>query len=162
ARWLLKMGRRSDAQETLVKVEGPEFGPEALAGIEADLEVEAREGEATWSDVFAKGLRRPLTIGIGLAILQQVTGINAIIYSANEIFADAGFTTAAEQAKATLYAVGLVNFLATFIAIAWVDRLGRRPLLFAGLIGMGVSLSAVGISFLLFSTQSAGDTSVST
>jgi MFS family permease len=80
-----------------------------------------------------------------------VTGINAIIYYANEIFAAAGFTTAEAQAKATLYAIGLVNFLATFIAVAWVDRFGRRPLLFAGLVGMGVSLTMVAVSFAFFS-----------
>jgi MFS family permease len=55
--------------------------------------------------------------------------INAIIYYANEIFAEAGFTIAEQQAKATLYAVGAVNVLATLIAAAWVDRFGRRPLL---------------------------------
>ena len=114
----------------------------------------------SWSEVFSKRLRRPLSIGIGLAVFQQITGINAIIYYANEIFARAGFTTAEEQAKATLYAVGLVNVLATLIAIAWIDRLGRRPLLFAGLTGMAISLAMVGISFVAFSNTPTGATSV--
>ena len=99
-------------------------------------------------------------IGIGLAVFQQVTGINAIIYYANEIFERAGFTTAQEQAKATLYAVGLVNVLATLIAIAWIDRLGRRPLLFAGLTGMAVSLAMVGVSFVAFSNTPDGPSTV--
>jgi MFS family permease len=85
--------------------------------------------------------------------------INAIIYYANEIFAEAGFTTAEEQAKATLYAVGLTNVLATLIAVAWVDRFGRRPLLFTGLVGMAVSLAAVGFSFAILETEPAGETS---
>ncbi len=114
----------------------------------------------SWGEVFSKRLRRPLSIGIGLAVFQQVTGINAIIYYANEIFARAGFTTAQEQAKATLYAVGLVNVLATLIAIAWIDRLGRRPLLFAGLTGMAVSLAMVGVSFVAFSNTPSGPTTV--
>src|SRR5262249_46363675 len=101
--------------------------------------------------VFSPSLRRALKVGLGLAIFQQITGINAIIYYANEIFARAGFTTAAQQSKATLYAIGLVNVLATFVAVAWVDRFGRRPLLLTGLVGMGVSLAAVGFAFASFS-----------
>jgi len=153
ARWLLKMGRRDDARASLVKIDGPEVADTELATIEADLEAEALEGQASWSEVFSPALRGALWVGIGLATLQQVTGINAIIYYANEIFAEAGFTTAEQQAKATLYAVGAVNVLATFIAVAWVDRFGRRPLLFTGLIGMTVSLAAVGVSFAALDTQ---------
>ena len=132
-----------------------------LATIEADLEREAAEGEASWGEVFSPGLRRALGVGLGLAVFQQITGINAIIYYANEIFAEAGFTTAQEQAKATLWAVGVVNFVATFIAVAWVDRFGRRPLLFTGLVGMGLSLAAVGWSFAVLETSPANATSAS-
>ena len=110
--------------------------------------------------MFSPGLRRPLTIGITLSVIQQVTGINAIIYYANDIFARAGFTTAQSQAKATLYAVGLVNVLATFIAVACVDRFGRRPLLLAGLVGMTVSLGAVAVAFAGFDNTAGSSTSV--
>ncbi len=147
ARWLLKMGRRDEARASLVKVDGPEVADVELAQIEADLVAEQREGQASWGEVLSPSLRRALWVGIGLAVLQQVTGINAIIYYANEIFAEAGFTTAEQQAKATLWAVGVVNVLATLIAVAWVDRFGRRPLLLTGLVGMTVSLGAVGLSF---------------
>jgi sugar porter (SP) family MFS transporter len=159
ARWLLKVGRRDKARESLVKVDGPEAADEELATLEANVEAEAKEGEATWSEVFSPGLRRALWVGVGLAAFQQITGINAIIYYANEIFAEAGFTTAQAQAKATLYAVGLVNVLATLIALAWVDRFGRRPLLLAGLVGMTVSLAAVGVSFATLSTTAESETS---
>src|SRR6185295_5501474 len=91
---------------------------------------------------------RPLMVGIGLAVFQQITGINAIIYYADKIFAAAGFSTPADQASATTWAIGGVNVLATFIAVAYVDRFGRRPLLLAGLVGMAVSLTTVGIAFL--------------
>ena len=110
-------------------------------------------------EVFSPSLRRALWVGVGLAVLQQVTGINAIIYYANEIFAEAGFTTAEQQAKATLYAVGTVNVLATLIAVAWVNRFGRRPLLLTGLVGMTVSLAAVGGSFAALENQPEGATS---
>lgn len=92
--------------------------------------------------------RAPLKIGIGLAIFQQVTSINAIAYYADTIFAAAGFTSVAGQTAATTWAIGGVNVLATLIAVAFVDRLGRKPLLVAGLIGMAVSLTVVGIAFM--------------
>jgi sugar porter (SP) family MFS transporter len=153
ARWLLKMGRRDEARASLVKVDGADVADEHLATVEADLEAEALEGQASWGEVFSPTLRRALWVGVGLAVFQQVTGINAIIYYANEIFAEAGFTTAEQQAKATLYAVGATNVLATLVAVAWVDRFGRRPLLFTGLVGMTVSLAAVGLSFAALENQ---------
>jgi sugar porter (SP) family MFS transporter len=159
ARWLLKMGRRDDARASLLKVDGPGVADEELATLERDLEVELREGQASWGEVFGPTLRRALWVGIGLAVFQQITGINAIIYYANEIFAEAGFTTAEQQAKATLYAVGATNVLATFVAVAWVDRFGRRPLLFTGLVGMAVSLAAVGMSFAALENNPDGQAS---
>jgi sugar porter (SP) family MFS transporter len=159
ARWLLKMGRRDEARASLVKVDGPEIADGELAQIEKDIAADAQEGEASWGEVMAPSLRRALGVGVGLAVLQQVTGINAIIYYANEIFAEAGFTTAAQQAKATLWAVGVVNVLATLIAVAWVDRFGRRPLLLTGLVGMTVSLAAVGLSFAAMDNTAESATS---
>ncbi len=145
-RWFVKVGRRQDAIAALEKVR-----PEVDATAEVDeIEWAAKEDEAntaTWGEVFAKKLRKPLMIGIGLAVFQQITGINAIIYYANKIFAQAGFATPADQAAATTWAIGGVNVLATFIAVAYVDRFGRRPLLLAGLVGMASALVTVGISF---------------
>ena len=86
-------------------------------------------------------------MGLGLAIFQQITGINAIIYYSDEIFAAAGFATTAQQTMVTTWAIGGVNVVATFIAIAFIDKLGRRPLLLAGLVGMGASLLTVGFAF---------------
>jgi sugar porter (SP) family MFS transporter len=159
ARWLLKVGRRDDARASLVKVDGPDLADSELATLEADLDAEILEGQASWGEVFSPTLRRALWVGIGLATFQQITGINAIIYYANEIFAEAGFTTAEAQAKATLYAVGATNVLATLIAVAWVDRFGRRPLLFTGLVGMAVSLAAVGLSSAALEHNPDGATS---
>jgi MFS family permease len=86
-------------------------------------------------------------IGLGLAIFQQVTGINAIIYYADQTFGAAGFATEASRTTVTTWAIGGVNVLATLIAIAFIDRLGRRKLLLAGLIGMAASLIVVGGAF---------------
>ncbi len=143
-RWLMKMGRRADASVSLSKTQGGPDVDRRLDAIERDLE---GTPDARWREVFAPAVRRALWVGIGLAVFQQVTGINAIIYYSNEIFDLAGFTSAQEQADATLLAVGVVNVLATFIAIAFIDRFGRKPLLLTGLVGMTLSLTAVGVSF---------------
>lgn len=145
-RWFVKVGRRDDAIKALQKVR-----PDVDADAEiTEIEKAAQEDDAnkaTWGEVFSKKLRKPLMIGIGLAVFQQITGINAIIYYANKIFAQAGFATPDDQAAATTWAIGGVNVLATLIAVFYVDRFGRRPLLLAGLVGMASALVTVGISF---------------
>jgi MFS transporter, SP family, galactose:H+ symporter len=152
-RWLMKMNRRADAAIEIGKIRpGVDFKPR-LDVIETALRHET--GRASWSDVFHREWRRPLMIGIGLAVFQQITGINAIIYYADQIFAAAGFISQSSQTTVTTWAIGGVNVLATLIAIAYIDRVGRRGLLLAGLIGMGVSLAVVGIAF-----QSIAKTSV--
>jgi MFS family permease len=87
--------------------------------------------------------KKILTIGVGLSIFQQIVGINAVIYYTPSIFQLAGFTTPQTAIFATLL-VGAINVLATIIAMPLVDRLGRRPLLFIGLIGMAASLAFLG------------------
>ena len=144
-RWLVRARRSDDAARVLDKVRGTAYTPDAMAALEAELA--ADEDQASWGEVFSHRLRKPLLVGFGLAVFQQITGINAIIYYANEIFGDAGFDTPQEQAAATTWTIGVVNVVATFIAIAFVDRFGRKPLLRAGLVGMALSLTVVGIGF---------------
>jgi len=145
-RWLVRVGRRDEARAAIMRAR-PWVDPDVrLQSIEASLRAEP--GSASWGEVFAPAWRRPLMIGIGLAVFQQITGINAIIYYSDRIFAAAGFNSAAEQTQATTWAIGAVNVVATLIAIAFIDKLGRRPLLLAGLVGMFVSLAAVGIAFV--------------
>lgn len=144
-RWYLKVGRREDAQKALIKVDAPADPTAAMAELEASLEDDSVQ--ASWGVAFSKRWRAPLIVGVGLAVFQQITGINAIIYYADKIFDAAGFTTVADQTMATTWAVGGVNVLATLIAVAFVDKLGRKPLLLSGLVGMGLSLTVVGIAF---------------
>lgn len=153
-RWLLKMRRRGEALVVMKQVRPGVDPAPRLAAIEATLGEE--ENRASWSEVFAPAWRRPLTVAVGLAVFQQITGINAIIYYANDIFAAAGFATPVQQTTATTWAIGGVNVLATFIAIAFIDRLGRRPLLLAGLFGMGTSLLVVGAAFQSISAGAGG------
>ena len=156
-RWYMHAGRRADAERALRRVTGEEDVTADLGEIQATLDEESHH-EAGWRTVFAAQWRRPLVIGVSLAVLQQLTGINAVIYYANQIFAAAGFTSPDSQSLATLWAVGAVNVVATFVAVAWVDRFGRKPLLFIGTSGMGLSLVVVGAMFLRLSAVEPGST----
>jgi sugar porter (SP) family MFS transporter len=149
-RWYLKAGRPADAAAELERIH-PGDSAERLAELEASLAEEP--GDASWGEVFSARWRAPLVIGVGLAVFQQVTGINAIIYYADKIFAAAGFSSPADQTAATTWAIGAVNVLATLVAIAFVDRLGRKPLLVTGLVGMAISLTVVGVAFLSLDTD---------
>ncbi len=153
-RWLMTQHRRAEAAAELRKVRpGVDVEPR-LDTIEAALR---QEGDrASWGEVFAREWRRPLMIGVWLAVFQQITGINAIIYYADQIFASAGFVTQSAQTTVTTWAIGGVNVLATLIAIAFIDNLGRRKLLLTGLIGMGISLVVVGIAFRFIVPAAAG------
>jgi sugar porter (SP) family MFS transporter len=141
----VRAGRRDEARAAIMRAR-PWVDPDVrLKSIEDSLRNEPPG--ASWSEVFAPAWRRPLIIGIGLAVFQQITGINAIIYYSDSIFKAAGYSTPEAQTMATTWAIGAVNVLATLIAIAFIDKLGRRPLLLAGLAGMGASLLAVCLAF---------------
>jgi MFS transporter, SP family, galactose:H+ symporter len=145
SRWLIKVRRRADAEREAQKVEPNSDVKASLDAIAAALKNDV--STPSWGEIFHQQWRRPLMIAIGLAVFQQVTGINAIIYYANQIFASAGFATEASQAAVTTWAIGGVNVLATLIAIAFIDQVGRRKLLLTGLFGMGISLLVVGAAF---------------
>ena len=145
-RWLMMRGRRPEAAAEALKVQ-PGIDAEArLDDIQTALTRDT--SRAAWGEVFHQKWRKPLMVALGLAIFQQITGINAIIYYANQIFAAAGFSTEAARTTVTTWAIGGVNVLATIVAIVCIDRLGRRLLLLAGLLGMGISLVVVGVAFL--------------
>jgi SP family xylose:H+ symportor-like MFS transporter len=94
--------------------------------------------------LFQPGMKIVLVIGIVLAVLQQVTGINVFLYFGTEIFKKMGSGTNAALLQTVI--VGAVNLTFTVIAIWTVDRLGRKPLMMIGSTGMGVSLLAMGVA----------------
>ncbi|MFO1306446.1 MAG: sugar porter family MFS transporter [Burkholderiales bacterium] len=156
SRWLVRMGDIDGARANIKRAR-PWVDPEVrLASIQESLRDEPPN--AAWSEVFARRWRKPLAIGIGLAVFQQITGINAVIYYSDRIFAAAGFSSPQAQTMATTWAIGAVNVVATLIAIAFIDKLGRRPLLLAGLAGMCASLVAVGLAFFSAGTGSMSST----
>ncbi len=127
--------------DTLEKVNGTGEGSVVLNEIKESLGQEV----GTLSDLFSKRLKTPLVIGIILALFSQITGINAIIYYAPEIFKQIGF--AAESALIQTVLIGTINTVFTFVAIWLIDQAGRKTLLQWGVAGMVFCLLAVGILF---------------
>jgi SP family arabinose:H+ symporter-like MFS transporter len=142
-RWLVKKGKYDDALDTLEKVNGPAEGASVLNEIKQTLLQET--GKV--SDLFSRRWRPALVIGVILALFSQVTGINAIIYYAPEIFKAIGF--ASESALLQTVLIGSINTLFTFVALWLIDRAGRKKLLEWGVGGMVVCLFAVGLCFYL-------------
>ena len=146
-RWLTKNNRSDEAFDILKKVNGEETGKEVLQEIKNALTHET----GTIGELFKPGLRRAMIVGIVLALFSQITGINAIIYYAPEIFKSVGF--GAESALLQTVILGLVNTAFTFVAIWLVDKLGRKTLLLWGVAGMTISLLAIGFCYNLNITQ---------
>ncbi len=115
-----------------------------------DIDLEIKNIKKTLSNnekiKFEKRLLVPFVIGIGIMFAQIATGINAIIYYAPTIFKMVGFSSNQDVLFATIF-IGLINFLMTFVAIALVDKIGRKPLLYIGLVGMLINLLLLSFSF---------------
>ena len=146
-RWLAGHGKIDEARSALKRLrnKGTDIEPE-MRQLRADL----KPGVKTLptSRLGHRAARLPLIVGIGLAIFQQVTGVNTVIYFAPVIFQASGLSSASAAILATA-GIGAVNVGMTIVAIWLVDRVGRRPLLLGGLAGMGISLCLLATAFLL-------------
>lgn len=140
-RWLTKQNREPEALGILTKVDGQQFAQQELLSIKDAI---SHESDSV-RQLFQPGMKIVLVIGIVLAVLQQVTGINAVLYYAPEIFKNLGSKT--EAALLQTVVVGAVNIGFTVIAIWTVDRLGRKPLMIIGAAGMGLTLLSLGLAF---------------
>jgi sugar porter (SP) family MFS transporter len=139
-RYLVKAGEEQEAREVLDQVQPDEADEQ----IEAIQEADERETASGLAALRESWVRPALVVAIGLAILQQLIGINTIIYYAPTTLTSVGYGD-----EAAIYAnlvIGALNVGATVLAIRLVDRLGRKPLLFAGLVGMVASLTVLGLS----------------
>ncbi len=143
-RWLFLKGRREDAIAVLVHLQLEKLEIESeVREIEESLRV-----KQSGLHLFLRNanFRRAIFLGMGLQTIQQLTGINVVMFYAPHIFKLAGFTTTSGQMGGTVI-IGVTNVLATFIAIAFVDRLGRKPIMYAGFIVMGLAMLTVGYFF---------------
>ncbi len=149
-RWLVSHALMDKARNVLKRIRG-------TANVENELQ-EIQEGlkkqSGSWPELLKPLVRPALIVGIGLAISQQITGINTVIYYAPTIFQFAGFKSASAAILATV-GVGVINLLMTVVAMELLDRVGRRRLLLVGLVGMIISLSVLGLAFLLPNLQGA-------
>jgi sugar porter (SP) family MFS transporter len=138
-RWLAGHNRMPQAEAVLrrLRVSAEDVATE-LATLRTDL---MREGGrlVPWSALLAPGMRPALIVGVGLAMFQQVTGINTVIYFAPQIFQAAGLSSASVSILATA-GVGAVNVALTIVSMRLIDRVGRRVLLLWSLGGMAATL----------------------
>ncbi|KAI7152230.1 putative MFS monosaccharide transporter [Hortaea werneckii] len=176
-RWLINQGREDEALATLVRVRRVELGDRRIAleilemkaarlfdeetivakyGITASrFSVAIRECR----DLFTvKHLYKRTIIACLLQVIQQFTGINAIIYYAPQIFQKIGLQGNSVDLLAT-GVVGIIDLVATIPAIMFLDRWGRRPVLMAGAVGMGISQLIVGTLYAVYNHSWAGNTS---
>ncbi len=139
-RWLAKQGLWQPAFEVLARVGGAAHAETELAEIRDSLTREA----GSLRDLFGPGLRLALLIAVVLAVLGQISGINAVIYYGPRIFQQAGFVQKADSVWATV-PIGVTNMIVTVISLAVIDRIGRRPLLAVGTAGMAASMVLAGL-----------------
>lgn len=152
-RWLQMQGRGEEALQVLQKASGPEQAALDLAAVQEALVMEANEDKAGLRELFQPAMKLVLLIGVTVAILQQITGINSVFFYAPMIFEQSGIGTDASFMQAVL--VGLVNLVFTVLAILYIDKLGRRPLLIAGLamIAFCMLLLAYGFGVATYSPE---------
>ena len=143
-RWLARRGHHEKARAMLSRIRGTSDVSAELQEIERSLAHADERGRL--SDLFAPSVRPALVVGIGLAIFQQVTGINTVIYYAPLIIQSAGISSESGAILATA-GIGVVNVLMTIVAMWLIDRVGRRPLLLVGTAGMVATLGLLGLAF---------------
>ncbi len=144
-RWLVMQGRDEEAGAVVDRLRGSGQAEALLEQVRASLEAEEELGKVSFRTLLHPSLRFVLTIGLAVGILQQATGINAVFFYAPMIFEQTGVGTNAAFMQAVL--VGLVNLVFTIVAMALIDKLGRRPLLGFGLGGIAVCMLILAYGF---------------
>jgi SP family arabinose:H+ symporter-like MFS transporter len=148
-RWLVSQGRNNSALKVLVNTGGKEAAVLELKQIENTLE---KKEEAKYNDLLVPRMKPILFLGIMLAIFQQITGINTIMYYAPKIFAQVGQSN--NSALLQTIAIGGTNLFFTIVAMLLIDKFGRKFLVLTGSLGMTLMLS--GLSLLYFLQQTSG------
>ena len=144
-RWLLAHGRKEEAIKVLNSIGGNTLVKEELPEMERTLLAEQKKDKMSFGELFKGKTGKIVLIGTLIAALQQITGINAVIMFAPDIFQAAGSVKSDSVMQAMI--VGLVNFLMTIVALWLVDKKGRKTLLLWGAVGMIVSLTYLSFEF---------------
>ena len=146
-RWLVTKNRIQEAGEVLQQLRSGS----AFAELREITDSIHPEKLAKSESLFQAKYRRPIFLAVSIAMFNQLAGVNAILYYLNDIFAMAGFGKVSSDLQAV--AIGAMNLLATFVAMALIDRIGRRMLLLIGSVGLAVCLAGVSLIFLLHEYQ---------
>lgn len=148
-RWLVSKKKNEDALIVLKKIRKEDRAKGELKEIQTAFTEETETKNASFLGIMAvPWVRRILFLGIGIGVVQQITGVNSIMYYGTQILRDAGF-----QTKAALIgniANGVISVLATFVGIWLLGKVGRRPMLLTGLIGTTTALLLIGILPMIF------------
>ncbi|MFZ3216010.1 MAG: sugar porter family MFS transporter [Candidatus Acidiferrales bacterium] len=140
-RWLVKKGRVDEARAVLQRT-GDEDYEHDLQAIVASIHVEQQQAE---EKLFTRKYRLPIFLAVSLGLFNQLSGINAILYYLNDIFARAGFSKVSGNLQAV--AIGATNLLFTLVAMSVIDKLGRKTLLLIGSVGTAACLAGVSAIF---------------
>jgi sugar porter (SP) family MFS transporter len=146
-RWLIARGRIPAAQRVLTRLADPAYALSEVAAVQASIAAEAHHAPAGISELLSPALRRPLVIGVSLAVLQQWCGINVLFNYAQEVYRDAGYGVG--DILFNIVITGAINLLFTLLAMALVDRLGRRSLMLFGCLGVGIAHLMVALAYRL-------------
>ena len=144
-RWLIMKGFDQEARKIMRRYRAPEEADIELENIRKSLAQETNKTKARFTDLFKPGIKIVLTIGIVVAVLQQITGINSVFFYAPVIFEQTGIGTDASFVQAIF--VGLTNLVFTVLAILFIDKLGRKPLLTFGVLGITISMFVLAYGF---------------
>lgn len=147
-RWLVKQGSLEEAHRALAAL-GSTHPMQETERIRASI---AKTAQHAGPSLFAPVFRKPLLLALALGFFNQLSGINAILYYLNDIFAQAGFGSVSADRQAVT--IGLANLIFTLLGMALIDAIGRKPLLLLGSAGMALALSGVATIFLAGRQQS--------
>ena len=143
-RWLLSRGDDDAAYSVLTRVGGLSYSLAEAESIKRTIQTEA--GSSTsWKDLWLPGIRRIVLVGMTLAVLQQWTGINILFNYAAEVYRSAGYGE--NDILLNIVITGTINLIFTVLAMLVVDRIGRRPMMLFGCIGIGISHILSGVAY---------------
>jgi MFS transporter, SP family, xylose:H+ symportor len=142
-RWLAGKGNDASARNVLARIGGQRYSETELISIRDSLSAPAERHD--WHLLVSGKIRKLLVIGVGLAVLQQASGINVLFNYAEEVYRSAGYGVS--DILFNIVVTGTINLIFTLVAMLFVDRFGRRPLMLIGCLGVGVSHIAVGLAY---------------
>lgn len=141
-RWLAEKNQNDEAMKILTRINGVAEANREFAEIQETI----KASRGRWSELFQGGMSRILIIGMLLAIFQQITGINVVMYYAPSIFESAGFGKDSALLQTSI--MGMVNLTFAVISMFFVDKMGRKPLMLIGSIGMSIAMTLLAITFI--------------